>query len=483
MANDMIYGKMPPQAIELETAILGACMLEKNAYEKISAILRPESFYRTEHQLVFAAFARISERHSPIDILTVAAELRKTGQLEAVGGPMAITKLTNGVVSSAHIEEHTKIVYQTFVKRELIRIAGDTLNSAYDETKDAFDVQESAEQGLSLLRMGNSGETVKHFSSYSSQSLKVIEEKRKQETGVTGVPSGIPALDAVTCGFQPTDFIIIAAGPGTGKSVLAKKIAVGAARHFEKIKTGQGALVFSLEMSGIQIANRMLSTESNVWMKRFKSAKVDDAAMEQLYLAHNRLSPLNIYIDETPALSISKFAARCRMAHKKHNIGIIILDYLQLATGPEKNREQEVGNVGRVCKMVAKELGVPLIGLSQLNREGEKRSEPQLFDLRESGALGQHADDVHFLWSHSDEEKKQNPSLENIRYYKIAKSRNGTLEYFAFRFDGAVQEFRDFVLTNRDGSLKLTEDNTQPGLPAGNWGPVEGGARLFIDKD
>jgi replicative DNA helicase len=464
----MVYGKVPPQAMELEGAIIGACMLERDAYPNAAEILKPEYFYIDAHQRIFKAFFRMAAKNQHIDMLTVVEELKKTEELDMVGGAYCVTKFTNSVVSTAHIQDHCRIVLQRWKSREIIRISAEAMAEAYEDSTDVFDLEERISEQFTALAMGSAGESIRHFTQYIQESLKNLESKRKNDTGITGIPSGIPALDKETCGWQPTDLIIIASAPAVGKSAFVKIVAVNAAKHFVGQFSGLGAasrkeakvesvLLFTMEMSGLQVVNRVLSAESNVWMHRFKSARLDDAQMESLYLAEKKVRDLPIFIDETPGISIDALRSRCRVAKRKHNIGLVIVDYMQLASfnDSKNNREQEISKISRTLKGIAKELKVPVIALSQFSREGEKAGEPQMYHLRESGAIGQDADMVLLLWGHTSDEIRMDADKENIRYAKIAKARDGSQAFFAYVFDGNTQTINDFMATNRDGSPKF----------------------------
>jgi len=427
-----VYGKVPPQAKELEQAILGAVMLEKGAFDVAGEILSSGCFYVEAHQKIFMAIQGLAEKKLPIDLMTVVEELKNNGDLDIVGGPFAITKLTNAVVSAANIEGHCRIVLQKFMQREMIRISSEIINMAYEETADVFDALDFAESSICNIRMSNISGTFKTLQSVIKENLSRIEDLRFRDESVTGVHSGFAALDKVTCGWQETDLIILAARPSVGKTAFALSLAKNAAKQFAT-KTGKDKKLvafFSLEMSDRQLVNRVLSAESGVWLWRLQNGRLGDSEMRQLYRTGEELNTCNILIDQTPALKIQDFKAKARIMVRKHNVGFIVVDYLQLMKDPNKKlREQEISSISSGLKEMAKELQVPIIALSQLNRDfgkpGTGTREPALTDLRESGAIEQDADMVMFLYKPSDEEIQEDKELDGIFYCKIAKHRNG----------------------------------------------------------
>src|SRR5215467_8339722 len=400
----MVYGKVPPQAKDLEEAVLGAIMLEKNAFDAVIEILKPECFYVEAHQLIFKAMQSLANKSQPIDILTVAEELRTKEELEVVGGPYYVTRLTNAVVSSAHIEAHARIILQKFIQRELIRISGEIIGDAYEDSTDVFDLLDDAESKLFEITNNHLRKNFDTIDSVLVKTIQRIEDLRHKNEDVTGVPSGYSSLDRVTYGWQNTDLIILAARPSVGKTALALNLARNAALHASKPTP---VAVFSLEMSAGQLVQRILAAESEIWLEKIARGKLEEHEMKQLYAKGiQRLAQAPIFIDDTAALNIFELRAKCRRLKNKHNIGLIIIDYLQLMSGASggknTNREQEISQISRALKGLAKELQVPIIALSQLSRAVESRKEgekiPQLSDLRESGAIEQDADMVMFLY-------------------------------------------------------------------------------------
>lgn len=481
----MVYGKVPPQAKDLEEAVLGAIMLEKNAFDTIVEILKPECFYVEAHQRIFSSMQGLANKSQPIDILTVAEELRFREELDLVGGAYYVTKLTNAVVSAANIEAHARIILQKFIQRELIRISGEIIGDAYEDSTDVFDLLDVAESKLFEITNNNLRKNFETIDSVLVNTIKRIEDLRHKNEDVTGVPSGFPSLDRVTYGWQSTDLIILAARPAVGKTAFALNLARNAVMNPSK---PTGVAVFSLEMSAGQLVQRILSAESEIWLEKISRGKMEEHEMKQLYAKGvQRLAQAPLFIDDTPALNIFELRAKCRRLKNKHNIGMVIIDYLQLMSGTgenrNSNREQEISNISRNLKGLAKELSIPIIALSQLSRAVETRGAgkdgnkmPQLSDLRESGAIEQDADMVMFLYRPEYYDITTNDMGENNRgetHVRIAKHRNGSLETIKLR---ALLHIQKFV--EDDGGFGTS------GL-GGNWKPVsdvdsDGGAKVFV---
>src|SRR5687767_11362321 len=480
--STMIYGKVPPQAKELEEAVLGAIVLEKGAFDIVIETLKPECFYVDSNQRIFKAMQSLANKSQPIDILTVVEELRMREELDLVGGPYYVTKLTNTVVSSANIEAHARIILQKFIQRELIRISGEIISDAYEESTDVFDLLDDAESKIYKVTSEHLRNSVESIDAVLVKTIQRIEDMRSRNEDITGVPSGFAHLDKITYGWQSTDLIILAARPSVGKTAFALNLARNAALHPTKPTP---VAFFSLEMSAGQLVQRILSAESEIWLEKISRGKLEEHEMKQLYARGiQRLAQAPIFVDDTPALNIFELRAKCRRLKNKHNIGLIIVDYLQLMSGTGENRnanrEQEISNISRNLKALAKELNIPIIALSQLSREVEKRKEgnkmPQLSDLRESGAIEQDSDMVMFLYRPEYYDITTNEMGENNRgetHVRIAKHRNGSLETIKLKALLHIQKF----VEDSGG------DFTGVGLP-GNWKPVpdnEGeGAKLYI---
>jgi replicative DNA helicase len=444
--NSNLYGKVQPQARELEQAVLGALMLDKDALTTIIDILQADSFYVESNQLVYKAICSLFEKSSPVDLLTVTEELKKMGALETVGGPYYLVELTNRVASSANIEYHARIVAQKFIQRELIRVSTDVIKDAYENTTDIFDLLDKAEQGLFGITEKNLKRGVESMSSLITKSIQQIEELSKKADGLTGVPSGFTALDRVTSGWQHSDLIIVAARPGMGKTSFTLAVTKNAALDFN-----MGVAFFSLEMSSVQLVNRLISMETLIPSEKLRKGKLEDYEWQQLHSIADKMAKVPIYIDDTPGISVFELRAKCRRLKMQHDIQLIIIDYLQLMTvggdGKGGNREQEISQISRSLKALAKELSVPVIALSQLSRAVETRGgtkRPMLSDLRESGAIEQDADIVTFIYRpeyYDILQDEEGNSLRGIGEIIIAKHRNGALENVKLKWDGQFALF------------------------------------------
>ncbi|MEO8859861.1 MAG: replicative DNA helicase [Ginsengibacter sp.] len=481
----MMFGKVPPQAKDLEEAVLGAIMLEKNAFDVVIEILKPECFYVEANQRIFRAMQGLQQKNSPIDLLTVVEELKFREELDLTGGPFYVTKLTNSVVSSANIEAHARIVLQKFIQRELIRISGEIIGDAYEDSTDVFDLLDDAETKLFEITNNHLRKDYASIDTVLVKTIQRIEDLRTRQDEITGVPTGFNLLDHITYGWQPSDLIVLAARPSVGKTAFALNLARNAALHPTKPTT---VGFFSLEMSAGQLVQRILSAESEIWLEKIARGRLEEHEMKQLYKKGiERLASAPIHIDDSAALNIFELRAKCRRLKNKHNVGLIIIDYLQLMSGSSENRnsnrEQEISRISRDLKGLAKELQIPIIALSQLSREVEKRKEgnkmPQLSDLRESGAIEQDADMVMFLYRPEYYDITSNELGESNKgetHVRIAKHRNGQLETIKLK---ALLHIQKFV--EDDG------DDFNKALPqGGSWKPVKdidgGGAKLYIQK-
>ena len=394
-------GKLPPQALDLEEAVLGALMLEKDALSAVIDILKPDVFYKDSHQKIFEAIQALFQRSSPVDILTVTAQLRQQGDLEMIGGAYYITELTNRVASAANIEYHARIISQKFIQRELIRISTEIISNAYEDTTDIFDLLDHAEKNLFDIAQNNLRRDSRKMDDIIRESLDNLEKIKDKVDGLTGVPSGFTALDRITSGWQPSDLVIIAARPAMGKTAFVLSCARNAAVQFNK-----PVVFFSLEMSSVQLVNRLISGETEIEQEKIKRGHLAEWEWQKLHSKIGTLTEAPLFIDDTPALNIFEFRAKCRRLKAQYDIQMIIIDYLQLMHGKSDgkggNREQEIGSISRALKSVAKELNVPVIALSQLSRAVETRpgaaKKPMLSDLRESGSIEQDADMVLFLY-------------------------------------------------------------------------------------
>jgi replicative DNA helicase len=465
-------GKLPPQAVDIEEVVLGALMLEQHALSSVIDILKVESFYKEAHQNIYESIVQLFNNSDPVDIKTVVHQLRKNGKLELVGGSYYIADLTTRVNSAANIEYHARIISEQSIKRQLIRISSELVTDAYEDTTDVFQLLDRTEQALFQVSESHIRKNYDKMSSLLTKAISQIEERKNKKDGLTGVPSGFTALDRITSGWQPSDLVIIAARPGMGKTAFV----VSAMRN-AAIDHGQGVAIFSLEMSSVQLVNRLISAEAELESEKLKRGEMADYEWEQLLHKTSKLSEAPIFIDDTPGLSILELRAKARRLAQQHDIKLLIIDYLQLMSGGDANknsggnREQEIASISRALKGIAKELNIPVIALSQLSRAVETRGgdkKPQLSDLRESGSIEQDADMVMFLYrpeyygiTQGEDGAPFNGTAELI----IAKHRNGKLDTVQFKFIGKFTKFADLdVLTNEayDSSFP-TSGNTDSG--------------------
>lgn len=441
-------GKLPPQVIELEEAVLGAMMIDKKGVDDVIDILQPDAFYKESHKHIFEAIVQLFTETQPIDLLTVSAQLKKNGKLELAGGDFYLIQLTQKISSSAHIEFHSRIILQKFIQRSLIRISSEIIEESYDETTDVFDLLDKAESKLYEVTQGNIKRSSETAQSLVLQAKKRIEEISKQE-GLSGVETGFTNLDKLTSGWQPSDLIIIAARPAMGKTAFVLSMARNIAIDYK-----HPVALFSLEMASVQLITRLISSETGLSSEKLRTGKLEPHEWTMLSTKVKDLEKAPLFIDDTPSLSIFDLRAKARRLVSQHGIKIIIIDYLQLMTagGNGKgggNREQEISTISRNLKALAKELNVPVIALSQLSRAVETRGSskrPLLSDLRESGAIEQDADIVSFLYrpeyykidEWDDDEASPTTGQAEIM---IAKHRNGGIENVRLKFIGHLGKF------------------------------------------
>ncbi len=449
ISEDLVYsGKLQPQSLELEEAVLGALMLEHDVLDRVLEAIQADFFYKPEHQEVFKAISTLYQNTQPVDILTVTNELRKTGKLDLVGGPFFISQLTNRISSAANIEHHIRIITEKFLQRGLIRISGEIASEAFDPSRDAFELLDSAQAKIFELSENHIKRSFKGIDVVLSEAIKQIETAKNHENQLTGVPTGFTQLDRMTSGWQKSDLIILAARPAMGKTAFVLSIARNAAVDFKK-----PVAVFSLEMSAVQLANRLISGEAEIDQEKLRNGNLTEAEWHQLNTKINRLSSAPIYIDDTAGLSVSELKTKCRKLKKQHGIQMIIIDYLQLMRGDDGrgngNREQEISYISRSLKMLAKELEVPVIALSQLSRAVETRGgdkRPMLSDLRESGSIEQDADMVMFLYRpeyYKLDTFADGSPTQGYAEVMIEKHRNGAVGWVKTRFLGRYAKFAD----------------------------------------
>ena len=454
-------GKIPPQALDLEEAVLGALMLEKDALSNVIDILKPESFYSDAHQEIYRAITELFNHSEPVDMRTVVSQLRKNGKLEFVGGAYYIAELTSKVTSAAHIEYHSRVVSEMAIKRELIRVASEIHTKAYEDTTDVFNLLDHTESELFKISESNIRKNYDNMRSLMGKAILELEERKNHQDGLTGVPSGFTRLDRVTSGWQKSDLVIIAARPGMGKTAFVVSAMRNAAVDFNK-----AVAIFSLEMSSVQLVNRMISGEAELESEKLKRGDLRDYEWQQLVHKTTKLSEAPIFIDDTPGLGILELRAKCRRLKAQHDVQLIIIDYLQLMSGDTTggNREQEIASISRALKGIAKELDVPVLALSQLSRAVETRGgdkRPQLSDLRESGSIEQDADMVMFLYRpeyYGITEDENGMPTTGTGEVIIAKHRNGSLENVSLKFIGKFTKFADL-----DGPGKFEDGGFTPG--------------------
>ena len=442
-------GRIPPQALELEEAVLGAMLIDKKGVDEVIDILQPDAFYKTAHQKIFEAIFQLFQDSQPVDLLTVSSELRKKGKLEPVGGEFYLVQLSQRVASSAHIEFHARIILQKFIQRSLIKISNEIIESSYKESTDVFDLLDEAESKLYDITQGNIKKSSESAQSLVIEAKKRIEEISKRD-GLSGVSTGFEKLDKLTSGWQPSDLIIIASRPGMGKTALTLSMA----RNIAVTKQIPVAF-FSLEMSSVQLITRLISAETGLSSEKLRTGKLADHEWQQLNVKVTDLEKAPLFIDDTPSLSIFDLRAKARRLSSQHGIKLIVVDYLQLMTAGTStksgNREQEISTISRNLKALAKELNIPVIALSQLSRAVETRGgtkRPMLSDLRESGAIEQDADIVSFIYRpeyyNIDEwdDDERSPS-EGQAELIVAKHRNGGLDNIRLKFIGHLGKFED----------------------------------------
>ncbi len=478
-------GKMPPQALDLEEVVLGAMMIDKKGVDTVIDILQPEAFYKEAHQHIYSAITHLFEKAEPIDLMTVSAQLRKDAKLDQVGGDFYLVQLSQRVASSAHIEFHARIILQKFIQRSLIKISGEIIEDAYDDTQDVFEMLDKAESKLYDVTQGNIKKSTESAQNLVIQAKKRIEEIANKE-GLSGVPSGFTDLDKLTSGWQPSDLIIVAARPGMGKTALTLSMA----RNIAVAKNIPVAF-FSLEMSSVQLITRLISSETGLSSEKLRTGRLEKHEWEQLNVKVSALESAPLFIDDTPSLSIFDLRAKARRLSSQHGIKLIFVDYLQLMTASTNNkngnREQEISTISRNLKALAKELDVPVIALSQLSRAVETRGgskRPLLSDLRESGAIEQDADIVSFIYRPEyykiDEwdDEERTPSQGQAEFI-VAKHRNGGLENIRLKFVGHLGKFEnlDTFDTPFEFPSKMNAGGQDPSninLPQGNPSDVFG---------
>jgi replicative DNA helicase len=473
-------GRLQPQARELEEAVLGALMLEKDAYGIISEILTPESFYDNSHELIFTAIQNLAIQQKPIDILTVVEQLRKEGNLETAGGASYIALLSQKVVSSAHLDYHARIVAQKYLARELITFSSQVSSKAFDESNDVDDLMQEAEGQLFEISQRNVKKDVTHINPVIKEAFALMREASTRTDGLSGIQTGFKGLDKITSGWQNSDLIIIAARPAMGKTAFVLSMAKNMAVNYNI-----PVAIFSLEMSNVQLVNRLIVNVTELPGEKIRNGNLAPHEWHQLDSKVHVLYDAPIFVDDTPSLSVFELRTKARRLVKEHKVKCIIIDYLQLmnATGMSfGSREQEVSIISRSLKGLAKELNIPVIALSQLNRNLESRTgrgdgfdvkRPQLSDLRESGSIEQDADIVCFI--HRPEkygllEDEHRRDLRGKAEIIIAKHRNGSTGDVWLDFKSEYARFQNEDENQINEDLRSRVNSQEDLVPAEKYG-------------
>ena len=450
-ANEM--GKLPPQALELEQSVIGALMIEKDAFATVADLLRPESFYSDQHRHIFEAIRSLSTKDAPIDVLSVTEELRTMGNLELAGGVVYLSELTQRVASAAHLRYHAQIVAQKATARDLIGLACQIEEKGYDETQDVDELMQEAEAGVFEISQRSQKRDVTHIFPVITEAFDRMHKASQNEGNISGIPSGFTELDKITSGWQKSDLVIIAARPAMGKTAFVLSMAKNIAVDFNI-----PVAIFSLEMSNVQLVNRLIMNVCEIEGGKIRNGRLTKAEWDKLENNISILQNAPIYVDDTPGLSVFELRSKARKLVKDKKIQLIIIDYLQLMNANGTNfgsREQEVSIISRTLKGLAKELDIPVIALSQLSRAVEKRDssnsnvdgkKPLLSDLRESGAIEQDADMVCFI--HRPEYYKlyddgNGKDLRGLGQIIVAKHRNGATDEIWLRFIGKYTRFQN----------------------------------------
>lgn len=445
-----MYGKVPPQARDLEEAVIGALMIDREALSEVIDILKPEIFYVDAHKIIYKAINQLFEDSKPVDLLTVAQQLRENGELQLVGDAYYLSELTNKVASAANIEYHSRIIIQKYIQRQLITISNAIIKDAYEDTTDVLELLDNAEKNIFSVAEQNLRRGSNDMQSLLAETLKEIDSIRNRDGGPIGTPSGFTELDAITSGWQPSDLVIVAARPAMGKTAFVLNMARTAA-----VDHNMGVAFFSLEMSATQLVKRIISSEVEISGHKITQGDLSDQEWNMLNQRVERLSRAPIFINDTPALNIFEFRAQCRRLKSAHDIQLVIIDYLQLMTGSSDGnkggtREQEISSISRALKSIAKELSVPVIALSQLSRAVESRTgdkKPQLSDLRESGAIEQDADMVLALYRpeyYGFDQDETGDSTEGLAEVIILKNRHGATGTVRLEFKKEFTKFGDW---------------------------------------
>ena len=442
MATKVDAAKIPPQNLDAEASLLGAILIDVDAIVRIADKIAAYDFYDERHQRIYEAMQKLYEKHSPIDVLTLSNHLKDNGLLDTIGGAAYLTELTNYVPTAAHAENYADIVAQKAIRRRLIKASQDITGLGFDESMAVQELIEEAETQLFQVSQQHVKQDISSIEDILAESFERLDDLHKDKGKIRGVPTGFKDLDNILAGLQRSDLIILAARPSMGKTALSLNLA-----HSVATKANQPVLVFSLEMSKEQLVDRMLSMESGVDAWNIRTGNLSDADFEKIGQAMGTLSEAPIYIDDSPGITVSDMRTKARREQHQRQLGLIVVDYLQLMSGGSRfggdgNRVQEISEISRGLKAVARELNVPVLALSQLSRSVESRSPqiPQLADLRESGSIEQDADVVAFIYR----EDYYNPDTDrkNITDIFIKKHRNGPTGNIELYFDKEKQRFK-----------------------------------------
>ncbi|MBO5314493.1 MAG: replicative DNA helicase [Prevotella sp.] len=487
-AIDSSYAHLQPQAPEIERVVLGALMIDKDAFSVVSEILKPETFYEPRNQKIYSAIQKLSMDENPVDIMTVMEELKRQGTLEEVGGPTYIVDLSSHVASSANIEYHSRILAQKYTARQLISFASVVATKAFDETVDVDELMQDTEKNLFELSQKNMKQDYSHVEPVVNEAIRILQKAAENKGELTGIPTGYAKLDDMTAGWQASDLVIIAGRPAMGKTSFALSLAKNIAVDYQR-----PIAFFSLEMNNVQLANRLMSNVCEIEGKKILNGQLDAEEWKRLDANVGRLANSPIYVDDTPAMSIFELRTKARRLVREKNVQVIMIDYLQLmnANGSRfGSRQEEVSTISRSLKGLAKELNIPILALSQLNRTVEGRDglegkRPQLSDLRESGAIEQDADMVLFV--HRPEyyrifEDEKGNDLRGKAQIIIAKHRKGGTGDVLLEFKGEYTSFRNptastYVPVSPTGDIVVSRMNSiqdgaiPPPLPEGDIPP------------
>jgi replicative DNA helicase len=452
--NDILLDRIPPHNMEAEQAVIGAIFLEPESLTIASEILLPEDFYRSAHQKIYQAILKLNDEGKAVDLITVTEELAASKQLEEVGGVSYLSDLAGSVPTAANIEYYARIVEEKSLLRRLIRTATNIAQDGYSREDEVNELLNEAEKRIMEVSQRKNSGSFHNIKDILVRTYDNIEMLHNRKGDITGIPTGFAELDRMTAGFQRNDLIIVAARPSVGKTAFALNIAQNVAT-----KTSENVAIFSLEMGAEQLVMRMLCAEGNIDAQRLRTGSLTDEDWRKLTMAMGSLSNSGIFIDDTPGIRISEIRSKCRRLKQEHGLGMVLIDYLQLIQGSgrtSENRQQEVSEISRSLKALARELEVPVIALSQLSRSVEQRQDkrPMMSDIRESGSIEQDADIVAFLYR--DDYYNKETENKNIIEIIIAKQRNGPVGTVQLAF---IKEYNKFVNIER----RYDETSVPPG--------------------